>query len=97
MFQDSFWGILTDSKIYIFDILCIIKLSTEALKSVMLIYFLPMLIGVFLLLKVGKDGHVMLYLEALYVGTYMAGSQTIYFTFLLGYFSGFEENELPFI
>ena len=56
-----------------------------------------MLIGVFLLLKVGKDGHVMLYLEALYVGTYMASSQTIYFTFLLGYFSGFEENELPFI
>ena len=36
-----------------------------------------MLIGVFLSLKVGKDGHVMLYLEASYVGTYMAGSQTI--------------------
>ena len=43
----------------------------------MLIYFLPMLIGVFLSLKAGKDGHVMLYLEASYVGTYMAGSQTI--------------------
>ena len=41
-----------------------------------LIYFLPMLIGVFLSLKVGKDGHVMLYLEASYVGT-VAGSQTI--------------------